>query len=946
MKHINFTILLLVFGLSLNAQDMRDLIQIRTERSDLVIEGKVVDCHSYWNEGHTQIFTSNLVEVFKIFKGTGFYKETIEIITLGGVVDDRFSLVSHQKTFKPGMEGIFFCKTNRNLSSVQQAGNESFVLSSPENGFIQYFFEKFNPPAADGTKSYKDIPKEIYKSIILSAREPVIKIKANTIEEKLGGIVNVLSDAENLSTTAITFSFENVSLTNNFQNISFDVYVKSSENGLKFGKALVAIKYSSEVFGDSVVANQNILISKGMVLQKTAYSISKSDIDAQRLLLDVTSNFLSPDDAYTLTTIPEQFCHIELAIDDFFALANIEFDNFQMSGNSWYYDPETEGYFHFNRILVDNPITKSSTDDPPFIFYHLDSIGITSDSTKKYLEFDISVSSNVGWTRLSQAEIYISYNDLAFGNTQNSTFALSSEFSSKDYASALLYFPPYNIRRVLVFQNDLTDSTKHVQIDIHPKRIGRIKMEVINCDERAGIYFVDSLMSGLQFYYGGTPFPFLKYNFGEEGNSDYFDQFLCITNAPIITKIYPKDLRAGVRDTLTIEGKGFQPSEDFGKVYFRDAGFTDSTLFNHAYIEDYVLYSDTLIKLHVPSSLFGSNNGAGSGKIKIENSLNGIATSDDPINIIFSVTNVRETDTAYRISFIDQNGMGGYTFEMDSQLELEGAGPCINKAVETWRCLTKVNWTFNDLAAVETQFSSDDFRCVVFIGDSIPPDSSGHNFLMRTYLAGYRKICNNGFQEVYYIDNMDVEVNPYYSFTYDCTDIDTLGGATDFFSVLLHELGHCHMLQHNVEKDEIMYTFDNPSVDMPGFNDVLGGKNVIEFSLGWQSIGSCSSITIHDTVSCETNFIDEYNSDEFQLIIYPNPFSETLNIDIKGIALYSLSVNLHDLIGRSVFNKKIENNESAEQSTIIRLGKEISPGPYILRISSDNKAFSTIIIKG
>ncbi|MCK6693744.1 MAG: hypothetical protein L6Q97_16810, partial [Thermoanaerobaculia bacterium] len=271
MNHIIFTTLLLVFGLSLNAQNTSNPIRFRTERSDLVIEGKVIACRSFWNENHTQILTSNSVEVFKVFKGKDFNKETIEIITLGGVVDDRFSIVSHQKTFKPDMEGIFFCKANRKLSSMGQLGETSFVLSFPETGFIQYFFEKFNPPAADVSNSYKDIPKEIYDEIVLSAREPVRKIKANTVEGKLQAIVNIMSDAENLNTTAITFLFENVSLTNNFQSISFDVYVKSSENGLRFGKALVLIKYNSEVFGESVVANQNISTSKGTVLQNSAY---------------------------------------------------------------------------------------------------------------------------------------------------------------------------------------------------------------------------------------------------------------------------------------------------------------------------------------------------------------------------------------------------------------------------------------------------------------------------------------------------------------------------------------------------------------------------------------------------------------------------------------------------------------------------------------------------
>ena len=115
-----------------------------------------------------------------------------------------------------------------------------------------------------------------------------------------------------------------------------------------------------------------------------------------------------------------------------------------------------------------------------------------------------------------------------------------------------------------------------------------------------------------------------------------------------------------------------------------------------------------------------------------------------------------------------------------------------------------------------------DNRSVIFIGDTIPPDPNGDTFLMRTYLAGYQNSCDNGNNIVYYVDNMDVEVNPYYLFAYDCSDIDSSGGIYEFYNTLLHELGHCHMLQHNVEEDELMYPYV-PDVDAPSFNDVAGG---------------------------------------------------------------------------------------------------------------------------
>ena len=268
-----------------------------------------------------------------------------------------------------------------------------------------------------------------------------------------------------------------------------------------------------------------------------------------------------------------------------------------------------------------------------------------------------------------------------------------------------------------------------------------------------------------------------------------------------------------------------------------------------------------------------------------------------------------------------------------------------NQQAISYECAVVNNWSFKELAEVETNFSSNDTKSVIFIGDTVPPDPNGDTFLMRTYLAGYQKSCDNGNKIVYYVDNMDVEVNPYYLFAYDCSDIDTSGNVNEFYNTLLHELGHCHMLQHNVEENELMYPYTLPIVDDPSSNDIAGGRDVIEFSLDWQSTGGCTSITIHDTVSCETNFINEYNT-ENKIKVYPNPFSEALNIEIKSVYSPNLYICIYDLTSRVLYSEDTRNTQPTKETYQINFNEEIPPGAYILRIISNNKAFSTIIIKG
>lgn len=929
--------MLLIFGSALKGQTQKNSIQFRTENSDVVIEGKVVKCLPFWNDDHTQIFTSNLIEVSKVFKGKSLNVGTIEIITLGGVVEERFSIVSHQRTFKPGMEGIFFCKSNQKLPSRQQFPEASFLLSFTETGFVQYFFERFNPPAVDASKSYKDIPKEIYNEIVLSAREPVRRIKANTVEEKLQGVVNILPDQENLNTTAITFSFENVSLTNNFQNISFDVYVKSSENGLKFGKALVLINYSSDVFGESVVANQNISISKGTVLQNSAYSLSSSDQDVQEVLIDVTSNFLSPSDAYTLTTVPEQFCHIDLTIDNFFALANIGFDDFQMSGNSWFYDTDSKDYVLFDRVVVENPIIKTNVENPAYVFYHLDSICVTSDATNMYLEFDILASSNVTWTRLSIADIFLSYNTLGFNDSPNANFSLDPEFDNLGYSSSILpYPPPANLLQITVSQDDLDDSTKHVPMGLDPKRIGRMKIEVKDCHENAGIYFVDTLMNGLQFYYGGVPIPLIAYDFGEEGNPDYYDQYLCIPDAPIITSIYPKDLRAGVFEVLTVEGKNLKMSAtENGRFYFRSAKNPIDSIYSFAFDSDVITWTDTLIEIYVPSDLEQDGESAASGKIVVENALGKKGKSDESIIIQYSITNVRDGDEPFRISFVNADGDGGYTFKMDDELISLDPDDCINSALNEWACKTKINWKLSSAGIFGLENAIADGNSTIILGDSLVVDST--TALAFAVLSGTKE-CDAGLSIAgWHVDDLDIVVNKYNTFQFEC---DSFSGnpSEDFYAVLVHELGHLHMLEHSVHTSNVIYNYAIGDRS-PSGDDIAGGLDVIAWSSGWTEGGDCPSK--HEPKDCITPIFEIKESDLTELYVYPNPFQTSFFLERNSINEDYLRVYVTDVTGKTIFTDSFKQGELKKEVSI----SSHPPGLYFLNIRGAKSAISLKLIK-
>ncbi len=63
-------------------------LEQRVANSDLIIEGKVVSKSSFWNTDQTMIYTSNRVEITKVFKGAA-PSRFIDLLTVGGVVEHR-----------------------------------------------------------------------------------------------------------------------------------------------------------------------------------------------------------------------------------------------------------------------------------------------------------------------------------------------------------------------------------------------------------------------------------------------------------------------------------------------------------------------------------------------------------------------------------------------------------------------------------------------------------------------------------------------------------------------------------------------------------------------------------------------------------------------------------------------------------------------------------------
>lgn len=131
----------------------------KVSNASLIIEGKVTDKKSFWNDAHTMIFTDNTIEVYKIFKGniTG---KTVHVLTQGGSVGTKALDVSDLLQFDKEKMGILFCSPNNyNLHSPETKELLLDVYSS-DQGFLRYDLR--HDLATAPFASYKNIKGNLY----------------------------------------------------------------------------------------------------------------------------------------------------------------------------------------------------------------------------------------------------------------------------------------------------------------------------------------------------------------------------------------------------------------------------------------------------------------------------------------------------------------------------------------------------------------------------------------------------------------------------------------------------------------------------------------------------------------------------------------------------------------------------------------------------------------
>ncbi len=408
---------------------------------------------------------------------------------------------------------------------------------------------------------------------------------------------------------------------------------------------------------------------------------------------------------------------------------------------------------------------------------------------------------------------------------------------------------------------------------------------------------------------------------------------------PTAITFSPTTASAGTKTVLTISGSGFGGTK--GKVGFRDAdsgGNDGPPSFNPVYIDaldtEVLTWTDTQITVEVPSR-------AGTGDIRVTHDDTTTGVSATTLTITYAQLNVFSdfysvggaTDHAYETRHVNKNASGGYTWEMQTDFfndsEFPGAKADFEKALDRWRCETKVNWIVSGSATTVDIVARDGTNVVRFDNGN----ELGAGVLGKC--SSWWSSCgtlNNPTSANWHVEELDIVFD-------DGTDWHFGAGLPafteyDFESVALHELGHGHQLGHVIDPvnngdnlDDVMhYAISNSEQQrVLSANNIAGATNVHGRST---SVVACSQTVMTDSSICNLSVEeDELNN---AISLYPNPAKDQFYINNASYINLQKAV-IYDISGRLISEHDISNASKTKTIEVPNTSK----GIYFVNIHSD-----------
>jgi hypothetical protein len=273
--------------------------------------------------------------------------------------------------------------------------------------------------------------------------------------------------------------------------------------------------------------------------------------------------------------------------------------------------------------------------------------------------------------------------------------------------------------------------------------------------------------------------------------------FYAVAAGASISGFLPASLNAGKRETLTINGTGFGASRGTSEVQFNNADNPGTWI--SALGSQYVSWSNTQIVVYVPEP-------AGTGNIRVTDGIN-TATSTTALQVNYCIINLvydqdgggaAAVDTAYIARHINQNGTGGYTFRPYTAFSANtGAKTDMVNVIDQWSCASGINWAVGADTTVNTT-ADDNVNIVRFdVGTELDPGVLG---VATSRYSG----CITAGRIFWFIEEIDITIDDGTSWFYGNVGVPSFT-QFDFYTVMLHEVGHAIQLGHVVDNNKVMH---------------------------------------------------------------------------------------------------------------------------------------------
>lgn len=259
---------------------------------------------------------------------------------------------------------------------------------------------------------------------------------------------------------------------------------------------------------------------------------------------------------------------------------------------------------------------------------------------------------------------------------------------------------------------------------------------------------------------------------------------------PVVTSFSPLVVTAGTGTVLTIHGSDFGTTQGSGVVRFTNADAGGLVINAEPYPSDYLLWTDTLIQVRVPSIGPGFHT-AGTGPVEVENASGGSVVSQSVLQVDYALTNVFYNGAAVRPDLADLNSAGGYTVTLGDTLVLNtDARQSFFRALERWRCNTQVNMVPNYASSSPLPAGADGFNVVRF-------DSMNTFVLGTTYL--YYSLCSGNWS----LQEFDIVFNNQLNWNF--SSVQPTVQQYDFESCCMQLIGFSMLIEHVVDTTDVMH---------------------------------------------------------------------------------------------------------------------------------------------